>query len=199
LRQRRPLQRRRALHGRRHDVRQYELALVDVWLDVAAAGPCGGRRSVEGDVARAHPQRRFLVQAMGDAPAARRLREQRARPFRGRAGPGVRDVWMAGRLQEPGRAGRRRLECARQAGAGPARAMGPQISFRRLSGTAHSLAAIYRHALVGQMAEGQGPSPRHRLARASCVAFGVAGPKQISLPRREGQMGRRGQTPGVRG
>jgi predicted acyl esterase len=49
---------------------------------------------------RADQERRLLVQAMGDAPAARRLlgREQRARPFRGRAGPGVRDVGMAGRL-----------------------------------------------------------------------------------------------------
>ena len=53
-------------------------------------------------------ERRFLVQAMGEQPAARRLleREQRARSFAD-VGSRCSYLGMAGRLQEPGERGSR--------------------------------------------------------------------------------------------
>ncbi len=190
-RQRRPLERRRPLHGRRHDVRQCELAVVDVRLARRGARSRRGRRCLEGDVADPHRQRGFLVQAMGLEPAARRVLERDSRPrsLRRRGRAGVHPVGLAGRLQEPGAAGGRGARRRRQGSCWHHRRLGPQISVQRLSRPARRLARLHRHALVGPLAEGQDPSPRGRLAAIAGMARRIERAEQIGLRRRDRQMG----------
>ncbi len=70
---RRPLRRRRALHGRLPADRQPVVGVDDVRLQLLPARPGRGRRALAGDVARAAARQRALAGGVAAPPASRRL------------------------------------------------------------------------------------------------------------------------------
>ena len=70
---RRPVRRRRALHGRLPADRQPVVGVDDVRLQLLPSGSRGGRRALAGDVARAAGRQRALAGGVAAPPAPRRL------------------------------------------------------------------------------------------------------------------------------
>ena len=187
--------------GGAHDVRQLELAVLDVGLARAAARSGGGRRCVEGDVEGRASTTPISGSSNGPAHQARDdyWSATAVRDHYGDVGVPVfiMSGWQDG-YKNPVEHVVTGLTAARQAGRRADRRLGPQISVQRLSGPARRLAELHRHPLVGPLAQGQDPAARRRMAAAPGLARRVQGAEQIDLRRRDRQMGGRGRLSGSR-